>query len=103
MILEVAILDVKSGQQQAFEAAFAEAQQIIMGIDGYSSHRLQHCIENPSRYILLVNWQTLEDHTVGFRQSADYQQWRKLLHHFYEPFPVVEHYSSVFSHSLQHE
>lgn len=95
MILEVAILDVKIGEETAFEAAFKEAQAIISAMNGYISHQLQHCIEKPNRYILLVNWQTLEDHTVGFRQSADYQQWRALLHHFYEPFPEVEHYQRV--------
>jgi len=95
MILEVAILEVKPKQEQAFEAAFAEAQLIISGMKGYVSHELQKSIENPSRYILLVNWETLEDHTVGFRKSAEYQEWRKLLHHFYDPFPTVEHYKAV--------
>ena len=56
------------------------------------SHELRPCIEVPSRYILLVHWRRLEDHTIGFRQSAKYQQWRALLHHFYDPFPTVEHY-----------
>ena len=95
MILEVAILEVKPRQEQAFEAAFAEAQLIISSMKGYISHELQKSIENPSRYILLVNWETLEDHTVGFRKSAEYQEWRKLLHHFYDPFPTVEHYKAV--------
>ena len=95
MILEVAVLDVKVGQEQAFEAAFEQAQEIIASMQGYISHQLQKCIENPNRYILLVNWQTLEDHTIGFRDSAEYQQWRTLLHHFYEPFPTVEHYKSL--------
>ena len=96
MILEVAILEVKPKQEQAFEAAFAEAQLIISSIKGYISHQLQKSIENPNRYILLVNWETLEDHTVGFRESTEYQKWRALLHHFYDPFPTIEHYSSVF-------
>ncbi|MGY0216573.1 antibiotic biosynthesis monooxygenase family protein [Endozoicomonadaceae bacterium StTr2] len=96
-ILEVAVLDIKAGQAEAFEAAFAEAQQIISQMKGYISHELQHCLEKPDRYILLVRWQTLEDHTVGFRESAEYQQWKQLLHHFYEPFPEVEHYQCVFS------
>ena len=95
MILEVAILDVKPNQEQQFESAFAEAQLIISSMDGYISHQLQRCLEKNNRYLLLVNWQTLEDHTVGFRESEQYQQWRKLLHHFYEPFPEVEHYERV--------
>lgn len=96
MILEVAILNVKRGETAAFEAAFAQAQTIIAGMGGYVSHELQKCVESPNQYILLVRWQTLEDHTIGFRQSAEYQQWRALLHHFYDPFPTVEHYERVF-------
>jgi len=96
MILEVAILDVKSEQEEDFEEAFAEAQLIISGMQGYVSHQLHRCLEKTSRYILMVNWQTLEDHTKGFRKSDEYQQWRSLLHHFYDPFPQVEHYKSVY-------
>ena len=95
MILEVAILDVKKGQEEEFEVTFKEAQKIISSMQGYVSHQLQKCIEKENRYILLVNWQTLEDHTVGFRQSEPYQQWKSLLHHFYSPFPEVEHYTLV--------
>lgn len=97
MVLEVAILDIKPGQEAAFQDAFNEAQRIISSMAGYLSHQLQRCIENQSRYILLVNWESLEAHTVGFRESSQYQQWRALLHHFYEPFPNVEHYTDVFS------
>ena len=95
MILEVAVLDVKPGQSQEFESAFSEAQTIISSMRGYLSHQLQRCIEKPNRYILLVTWETLEDHTQGFRGSAEYQEWRRLLHHFYDPFPEVEHYRLV--------
>jgi heme-degrading monooxygenase HmoA len=92
MILEVAVLDIKPGLTAEFEAAFQVAKNIIAAMPGYISHELQQCLENGDRYILLVRWQTLEDHTIGFRQSAQYQDWRALLHHFYDPFPVVEHY-----------
>ncbi len=94
-VLEVAVLDVKPGQEQEFEVAFAQAQEIISGMRGYISHQLQRCLENDSRYLLLVNWQSLEDHTEGFRGSAQYQDWKTLLHHFYDPFPMVEHYRAV--------
>lgn len=100
VILEVAILDVKPGRETEFEASFEKAQNIISSMHGYVSHQLQNCVENSSRYILLVNWETLEDHTIGFRKSAQYQEWRSLLHHFYDPFPVVEHYQSVYSNTL---
>jgi len=95
MILEVAILDVKINLEQDFEKAFNEAEHIIISMKGYISHQLNKCLEKDNRYILLVNWNTLEDHTVGFRTSLEYQQWKKLLHHFYDPFPNVEHYVSI--------
>lgn len=95
MILEVAILHVIPGMEARFEQAFAQASAIIASMPGYVSHQLQRCLENRSQYVLLVNWQTLEDHTRGFRGSPEYQQWRNLLHHFYDPFPVVEHYEMV--------
>ena len=95
MILEVAILDVRHGEEASFEAAFKQASAIISAAKGYVSHELQRCIETTGRYLLLVHWQTLEDHTVGFRGSDEYQEWKKLLHHFYDRFPTVEHYDSV--------
>ncbi|MCP6762446.1 MAG: antibiotic biosynthesis monooxygenase [Fischerella sp. CENA71] len=103
MILEVAILDVKPGLATEFETTFKIASTIIASISGYISHELQRCVENPNRYILLVRWQKLEDHTVGFRQSPEYQQWRSLLHHFYHPFPTVEHYEVVLHNSSNYE
>ncbi|MGB8699146.1 MAG: antibiotic biosynthesis monooxygenase [Thermosynechococcaceae cyanobacterium] len=95
MILEVAILDIKPGLKTEFESAFAKASSIIASMPGYMSHELQRCLETDNRYLLLVNWETLENHTVGFRRSAEYQTWRSLLHHFYDPFPVVEHYEKI--------
>lgn len=95
MILEVAILDVIPGRQAEFEAAFRQAAPIIASMRGHVSHGLQRCVEKDSRYLLLVNWETLEDHTVGFRGSPQYQEWKRLLHHFYDPFPTVEHYTAL--------
>lgn len=94
-ILEVALLDVKPGDAGAFEQAFAEAQRIISSMPGYRWHQLQRCLEDENRYLLLVSWERLEDHTEGFRQSREYQEWKRLLHHFYDPFPTVEHYRRV--------
>lgn len=92
MILEVAILNVRAGLGSAFEASFAEAGTIIAASPGCISHELHRCVEIADRYILLVKWRSLEDHTTGFRGSAGYQQWKALLHHYYEPFPAVEHF-----------
>ena len=95
MILEVATLEIKPNLNREFETAFVEASRIISAMPGYISHDLQKCIEVDNQYLLLVYWQTLEAHTVGFRRSPEYQTWKKLLHHFYDPFPTVEHYHSA--------
>jgi heme-degrading monooxygenase HmoA len=95
MILELAILDVRAGERPEFEQAFATAKDIISAMPGFESLELQHCLEVADRYVLLVRWDRLEDHTVGFRESPDYQRWRELLHRFYDPFPTVEHYEPV--------
>lgn len=95
MILEVAQLDVLPTKTAEFERAFAEASEIISSAPGYISHELQRCIETPAQYVLLVRWETLEDHTEGFRGSDAYQEWKRLLHHFYDPFPSVRHFESV--------
>jgi heme-degrading monooxygenase HmoA len=97
MITEHAVLDVIPGKQAAFEAAFTEARPIIAEAKGFRSLRLSKCLERPNRYLLLVEWESLEDHTVGFRGSPGYDQWRQLLHHFYDPFPTVDHYVGQIS------
>jgi heme-degrading monooxygenase HmoA len=94
-VLEVAMLNVIPGRESEFELAFKQASKIISSMNGFVHLQLQRCLERPNAYVLLVNWETLEDHTVGFRQSPEYQQWRALLHHFYDPFPTVEHFESV--------
>lgn len=94
-ILEHALLSIKDGQTLQFQAAFAKAQKIISSMKGYISHEILKCSENPNQYLLLVKWETLEDHTIGFRGSNEYQEWRKLLHHFYDPFPEVLHFDRV--------
>ena len=84
MVLEIAHLTIRPGQNAAFEHAFAQAQQIIASMPGYLSHELGQCLERPQ-----------EDHEIGFRQSARYQDWKQLLHHFYDPFPTVLHFGPV--------
>lgn len=92
MILEHAVIEVIPGREASFEEAFLAAKRVIAGAAGFVSLRLSRCVEQPSRYLLLVEWETLEHHTEGFRDSAAYQEWRRLLHHFYDPFPTVDHY-----------
>lgn len=95
MILEVAQLQVKPGMINEFESSFRQASKIISGMSGYIHHELQKCVEVENKYILLVKWDSISAHEVGFRQSAEYQEWKALLHHFYDPFPTVEHYVQI--------
>lgn len=96
MILEAAMLQVREGMEPKFEQAFIDASRIIASMEGYIDHELQSCLEAKGKYLLLVRWKELEDHTIDFRQSAEYEQWKKLLHHFYDPFPTVEHFTKVY-------
>ena len=94
-VLEQVVLPVIPGREAEFEAAFAVAKRIIAGADGFRSLRLSRGIERPNEYLLLVEWDSLEAHESGFRGSAAYDQWRALLHRFYEPFPEVAHFAPV--------
>lgn len=94
-VLEIAPLHVRPGQAAAFEAAFAQAQSLIAAMPGHLGHELHRCLEDDHHYTLLVRWRRLQDHTEGFRGSPEYQQWKALLHHFYDPFPTVLHYTRV--------
>ena len=94
MILELAILNVKPGYEQEFEAAFRQASVIIASMKGYGWHELQRSLETAGRYVLLVEWETLEDHVTGFRGSPPYQEWKVRLHHFYDA-ALVEHYEQI--------
>ncbi len=96
MILEAAQLSIKPGREAAFEAAMRQARPLIEASPGFGGIEVRRCIERPNIYLLLVWWETLEDHTVGFRGSDRYRQWRALLHDFYDPFPVVEHFAPSF-------
>ena len=94
-VIEQAVLPVKPGREVEFEAAFAEAKSIIVGMPGFRGLTLSRGVEHPETYLLLVRWDTVDDHEVGFRGSPEYQQWRALLHEFYEPFPIVDHFTEI--------
>ena len=95
MILEMAVLQVRPGRAGEFQDAFRIAEPIIAASTGYLGHELHRCLEAPNQFLLLVHWRTLEDHTKGFRGSPQYERWKALLHHFYDPFPTVLHYERV--------
>ena len=92
MILETAILNIILGKEQEFEKNFAQAEKIIIKMNGYIDHELQKSLEHQNIYLLLVKWEAIENHKVGFRKSPEYQEWKKLLHHFYDPFPEVKYF-----------
>ena len=95
MILEVAILNVKDGLTAAFERDFEKAKKYISAINGYIDHSLKKCVDVDNQYLLQVRWNTIEDHKIGFRTSEEYTHWKKLLHHYYDPFPKVNYYEDV--------
>jgi heme-degrading monooxygenase HmoA len=92
MILEHAILSVRPGEERAFEVAMRKALPLIAATPGFIAIEVRPCLEKAGKHLLLVEWQSLEAHTQGFRGSDRYGEWKQLLHHFYDPFPVVEHY-----------
>lgn len=91
MILEIAQIEIKPGLEAEFEAGVAKAGPIFARAKGCKGMELQRSIEKPSRYRLFVTWETLENHTVDFRGSADFQEWRKLVAHCFVGAPEVEH------------
>jgi heme-degrading monooxygenase HmoA len=95
MILEIAQIDVKPGMEPEFETGVTKAAPIFKRTKGCKGMRLQRSHENPSRYLLFVQWETLENHTVDFRGSADFQEWRKLVGHCFASPPNVEHVREV--------
>ena len=95
MITEHALLDVIAGREEEFVEAMERAKALITASPGFVSLRVERCVERPSCFLLLVEWERLEDHTEGFRGSPAYQEWWAALHDFYEPFPVVEHFEPV--------
>jgi heme-degrading monooxygenase HmoA len=97
VITEHALLDVRPGREDEFLAAMEGAKSIIAASPGFRWLRVERGIEHPSQFLLLVEWDALADHTEGFRGSAAYEEWRAALHHFYDPFPVVEHFEPIVS------
>ena len=96
MVLEIATIDIKQGANVDFENALEKAGLVICRAKGYVSHQFQHCVEQGNRYVLLIRWQTLEDHTIGFRESDLFKEWRALIGPFFESAPMVQHYELKF-------
>ena len=96
MILEIADIRIKPGTQAEFEAAIAKgAKEVIANAKGFKGYKVNKGIESPERYVLMIFWQTLENHTVDFRQSAAFAQWRAVVGPYFAAPPVVEHFELV--------
>ena len=96
MILELADIRIQPGQQAAFDAAIQEGlNTVISHAKGFEGFKVNRGIESPERYILQIFWTTLEDHTVGFRESPAFAQWRAIVGPFFAQPPVVEHFELV--------
>ena len=94
-ILEHALLPVRAGEEAAFEAAMAQARRLIAVSDGFISMAVRRPSGTGQPYLLLVEWRSIEDHREGFRRSERYQQWRTLLHCFYDPMPEVSYFGET--------
>jgi len=100
LIVEIVKWEIKAGQEKSFEHAFGKAQKILSNSAGYISHKFQKCIEKPGRYALIVEWETLKDHTVGFQKSEAYQEYRALIIPYLEPGTTMEHYEIIYKNTL---
>ena len=100
MILEAATLSITPERKPEFEAAFAEAREVVSAMPGFISLQLHRCIESDGRYLLLAQWRSVEDHTVGFRQSPQFLRWRQLIGPYFAGTPFVEHYEFVCGNGL---
>ncbi|MDB5242186.1 MAG: antibiotic biosynthesis monooxygenase [Spirosoma sp.] len=95
MITEHALITIQAGRQADFEQEFPKAKAVISQANGFIDLQLHQGIESPDTYLLLIRWQTLEDHTVGFRQSALFGEWRAIIGPFFASPPVVDHFTQL--------
>jgi heme-degrading monooxygenase HmoA len=95
MVLEIADFAVLPGTEEEFAAAVREGVRYVSDTPGFRNARLTRGVESPSRFVLLIEWDSLEAHTVGFRESEDYPRWRELITTFFDGAPRVEHFNEI--------
>jgi len=95
MVLEHAVITIRPGTAAEFEGAMLRARAVIAACNGFVSLELHRGVETPERYLLLVEWETLEDHTVGFRESDRFAEWRSHIGPFFDAPPEVDHFHPV--------
>ncbi len=96
MVLEIANIIIKQGQNKDFELSLKQAQGVLIKAKGYINHHFHQCLENEHKYVLLIQWQSLAAHTVGFRESSLFQEWRSLIGEYFQETPIVEHFELKF-------
>ncbi|GIF49894.1 heme-degrading monooxygenase HmoA [Asanoa ferruginea] len=95
MILEVALIDIRPGEEEAFTAAYRTAHTLVRGTPGFRSIRMTRGVESPSRFVLLVEWDTVEAHLENFRETDRFTQWRGHIGPYFASPPVVEHFTDI--------
>jgi heme-degrading monooxygenase HmoA len=95
VVLEVALIDVQDGTAEQFASAYRIAREIVLSTPGVRSVRMTHGIERPTRFVLLVEWDSVEAHEVNFRQTDRFARWRGLIGPYFASPPLVEHYEDV--------
>jgi heme-degrading monooxygenase HmoA len=95
MVLEVADIDVRPGTEADFRAAYAKAREVLVGTPGFQTVRMTQGVETPTRFVLLVEWESVEAHEVNFRQSERFAQWRGLIGPYFAHPPRVEHFADL--------
>ena len=95
MVLEHVPISVIPGREAEFEAAFDTARHLVAAAHGFRSLRLSRCVEEPSSYLLLIEWDTLADHVEGFRNSPAFSEWRALVGPLWDPLPTVTHFDEL--------
>jgi heme-degrading monooxygenase HmoA len=95
MVLEVALIDVVPGQEAEFSDAYAKARELLVSTGGCKSARMTRGVESPSRFVLLVEWETIESHLENFRATERFTTWRSLIGPYFAAPPVVEHFVDV--------
>ena len=95
MILEIVKWNIKPNLEERFQEAFTDAQKYLIKSKGYQSHKLLKCIEIKNQYNLLVYWSTLENHTIDFQQSNEYQKYKALMSQYLEEGTILQHYQII--------
>jgi heme-degrading monooxygenase HmoA len=95
MILEIVTVQIKPGHEADYETAFAKASRYLMDSKGYISHQVQRCVETKGRYVILVQWESIDDHMIGFRESPAFQEYRQLVSPYFESPSQMAHYELV--------